>query len=90
MYSTLALAVPNFFAFIIGSLYLGGDALNGYVKAGHYFLCAHGSCTEVVESVWKYSYWHALTAMGGVVLFLAEAAIFVNTGDIPLDFNKRA
>ena len=90
MYSTLALVVPNFFAFIIGSLYLGGDALNGYVKAGHYFLCAHGSCTEVAEGVWSYSYWHALTAMGGVLVFLAEAAIFVTSGDIVLDFNKRA
>jgi len=46
MYSTLALAAPDFLAFILGSLYLGGDALNGYVKAEHYFLCAHGSCTE--------------------------------------------
>jgi len=60
------------------------------VKAEHYFLCAHGSCAEVVESVWKYSYWHTLTAMGGVVVFLAEAATFVTTGDIALDFNKRA
>jgi hypothetical protein len=90
MYSTAAFLFPNFFAFIVGSLYLGGDALNGYVKAGHYFLCAHGSCTEVAQSIWQYSYWHALTAMGGILLFFVEAALFVTTGDIALDFNKRA
>jgi hypothetical protein len=90
MYPTVAVAFPNFFAFVLGSMYFGGDALNGYVKAGHYFLCAHGSCIEVAPSVWTYSYWHALTALGGILLVFVEAAIFVTTGDIVLDFNKRA
>jgi len=90
MYSTAALVFPNCLSFLIGSLYLGGDALNGYVNAGHYFVCAHGSCREVPASVWTYSYWHALAAMAGVLLFFAEAAIFVTTGDIVLDFQKRA
>jgi hypothetical protein len=45
--STAALAVLNFIVFAIASLYLGGDALNGHVTANQYFLCAHGSCTEV-------------------------------------------
>jgi hypothetical protein len=90
MYSTVALVFPNLVAFTIASYYLGGDALNGYVTAGHYFLCAHGSCTEVGESIWKYSYWHALTALYGIMLVFVEAAIFANTGDIVFDFDKRA
>lgn len=49
VYSTVAVVFLNFFVFIYGSLQLGGDALNGYIQAGHYFVCAHGSCTEVTQ-----------------------------------------
>jgi hypothetical protein len=90
MLTTFALAVPNFLAFFIGSLYLGGDARNGYVKAGHYFLCSHGRCTEVTQSVWTYSYWHALIAMGGILLVFAELAIFVVLGRVFFDRHKSA
>jgi hypothetical protein len=90
MWATAAIALPNFCAFLVGSLYFGGDALNGYVQAGHYFVCAHGSCAEVAEAVWKYSWWHAVTAMAGMMLVFAEAATFVTTGDIVLRFARRA
>lgn len=90
MYLTAAVAFPNFLAFVIGNFYLGGDALNGYVQAGHYFVCAHGGCREVAASVWKYSWWHAVTGIGGIWLVLVEAATFVTTGDIVLRFDKRA
>ncbi|MGH8541029.1 MAG: hypothetical protein ACRETW_11060 [Stenotrophobium sp.] len=86
MYPTAVLALINFYAFIAGSLYFGGDALNGYVQAGHHFLCAHGSCTEVSPAIWQYSYWHTLTAMGGILLVFVEAAVFITSGDIILDF----
>jgi hypothetical protein len=86
MYPTVALAMVNFFAFVIGSGYLGGDALNGYVRAGHYFVCAHGSCTEVAEAIWRYSYWHAIASIGAILLVIIESAILVNTGDIELEF----
>lgn len=79
-------ALINFFVFVFVSQYLGGDALNGYIKAGHYFVCAHGGCAEVSASVWKYSYWHALVSMWGILLIFIEAALFVTTGDIVLDF----
>ena len=69
---------------------MGGDALNGYVQAGHYFVCAHGGCTEVPATVWNYSYWQAITAMGGMMLFFLEAAMFVTTGDIVLRFDRHA
>jgi hypothetical protein len=90
MYPTIALSFINFFAFIAGSVHFGGDALNGYVRAGHYFVCAHGSCTEVSRSIWEYSYWHAITAMAGILLVFIEAAVLVNTGDIDLDFGARS
>ncbi len=87
---TAAVAIPNFALFIVGSIYFGGDALNGYVQAGHYFVCAHGSCSEVAQEVWRYSYWHAIAAMANIFLVFVETAIFVNTGDIKLDFHKRS
>jgi len=86
---TALLAAPNFLLFAFASVYLGGDALNGYVQEGHYFLCAHGGCTEVSHSVWTYSYWHAVSAIGGILLIFVEAAIFVTMGDIVLDFSRK-
>lgn len=85
LYPTSVLVMVNFFTFIGASVYLGGDALNGYVQAGHYFLCAHGHCTAVSSSVWHYSWWHAVTALGGILLVFAETAFFLNTGDIDFE-----
>jgi len=89
MSATGLLAALNFFAFVFASGYLGGDALSGYVQEGHYFLCNHGACTEVGQSVWTYSYWHALSALGGIFLIVLELAIFITIGDIVLDFNTK-
>jgi len=33
---TVFLVVPNFLAFVVISVFLGGDALNGYVCDGHF------------------------------------------------------
>jgi hypothetical protein len=74
VYTTTAIVFPNFFAFVIGSILLGGDALNGYVKSGHFFVCSHGSCNEVSAATWSYSYWHAIAAMAGIVLVMLEVA----------------
>jgi hypothetical protein len=82
IYPTAILAMINFIVFVVGSVYLGGDALNGYVQAGHYFVCAHGHCTEVSIATWHYSYWHAYASMGGILLIFGEVALFLNLGDI--------
>jgi len=42
MIPVFILALISFFSFIFIDLYLGGDAVNGYVRDGHYFLCSHG------------------------------------------------
>lgn len=83
------IALANFFVYLIVNIYLGGDALNGFIRDQHYFLCRHGACVEVTKSIWKYSYWHAITALGGIILIFVEAAVLVNIGDIDLDFTKR-
>ena len=76
------IALVNFFAFVLISTHLGGDAINGHVSGGSYFVCGHGFCTQVTRSVWHYSYWHALATIGSVLLVLAENAYFWWTGDI--------
>ncbi len=86
-YPTFVLAWVNLFSFIVISLYIGGDAINGYVSAGKYFVCAHGGCTQVSPEIWCYSYWHATTAMLGILLVFSEAALFINTGDIIIDWD---
>jgi hypothetical protein len=83
------LVVPNFIVFWVISVCVGGDALNGFIHDGHYFICAHGACHEVSRDFWIYSYWHAISAMGGIMLIFIEAAVLVTLGDIVLDFNQK-
>jgi hypothetical protein len=85
IYPTVALVAINFITFVAASLYLGGDALNGHMIGQHYYLCAHGHCTEVTSALWHYSWWHAVTAIGGILLVMAETAFFLNTGDIKFE-----
>ena len=88
--SAMAVAAINFLIFWIIAVDVGGDAVNGYEKAGHYFVCAHGACREVSQAFWRYSYWHSISSMVGIFLVFVVAAILVNTGDIVLDFDARA
>jgi hypothetical protein len=50
--------LANFVAFLVGALYLGGDAANGKAVDGHYFLSNHGYLTEVSHTLFAYSEWH--------------------------------
>ena len=85
IYPTAILVMINFFIFVFTSVYLGGDALNGHIEAGRYFLCAHGHCTEVSSSIWHYSYWHSWATIGSFLLVFAETALYLNTGDIEFE-----
>jgi hypothetical protein len=63
-------ALLNFFAFWIVAVLLGGDAVNGKIQAGHYFLGSHAHLREVSASVFLYSKIHCLTAMGGLIILM--------------------
>lgn len=52
------IAVLNFVSFLVATLVLGGDALNGHVAAGRYFLSSHGKLTETTEQLFRYSQIH--------------------------------
>jgi hypothetical protein len=70
-----ALTAANFIAFLIIAIYLGGDAINGYARAGHYFLGAHsnGPFTEVSHAIFTYSLWHALSVIASGLFFMGVA-----------------
>ena len=55
------IAILNFGAFIIMTLVLGGDAINGTAANGHYYLMSHGKYTEVGRGLFEYSIVHALS-----------------------------
>ena len=73
----IVIGFGNFFWFMFESQALGGDALNGYTTAGHYYVASHGKHTEVDAGVWEWSRFHAssifmthLLAMGGMFFLL--------------------
>jgi hypothetical protein len=57
----------DFVSFLIGASYLGGDALNGKIDGGRYYLYGpyHGmkAYHEVSQAVFDYSRWHAYSLM---------------------------
>ncbi len=89
LYPTAFVAALNFFAFWTITALLGGSALNGYIRNAHYFICHPGPCKEVSKSFWDYSYWHGISAIGGIFLIFVEAAVFVTTKDIEYDYDPR-
>ncbi|MFW6016836.1 MAG: hypothetical protein ACOCRK_10395 [bacterium] len=44
--------VFNFFTFSILTLYIGGDAINGFIQNGAYYVANHGRYTEVSKIIW--------------------------------------
>ena len=57
----------NFFAYTVVYAYVGGDAKNGRVANGAYYVCGHflrgmeGKETAVSRGVWMYSYLHSIS-----------------------------
>jgi hypothetical protein len=54
-------AVVNFVAFLIGAAALGGDAVNGKIEDGRYYVADHGKLTEVSRAAFTYSRIHCYT-----------------------------
>lgn len=50
--------VFNFLIWFIINIEIGGDATNGKITDGHFYLGSHGRYTEVAEWVFNYSYAH--------------------------------
>jgi hypothetical protein len=57
-YFVFLAAMLNFVVFFIVAVNIGGDAVNGSVRDGHFYVMNHGRYTEVSEQVFTYSRWH--------------------------------
>ena len=67
----MVVAVLNFLVFFAVALYLGGDAANGKIDDGHFYLGSHGHYTEVSARVFAYSKWHTYS------VWLTHSAAFI-------------
>ena len=70
----IILGFINFFWFMAESTSIGGDALNGHISNGRYYVASHGTYTEVSEAVWNASRMHAISMLASwpfVMLSLA-------------------
>jgi len=56
-------AIVNFLVFVAIAVPLGGDAINGTSRDGHYYLMQHGIYTEVSRPVFIYSAIHTLSLL---------------------------
>jgi len=52
------IGVVNFLLFALISAFIGGDAINGKIENGHYYLANHGRLTEVSAFIFGYSQLH--------------------------------
>jgi hypothetical protein len=52
------LGVANFLIFAAIAIAIGGDAYNGKIENGHFFLGNHGRFTEVSQATFNYSLAH--------------------------------
>jgi hypothetical protein len=74
------IGIANFFWFFVESLSIGGDALNGRVRDGHYFVGSHGSYTEVSAATWNWSRAHALSVFVTHPLAIGAGFVLILTG----------
>lgn len=52
------ICILNFVVFCIVAFESGGDAVNGKIMGGHFYLAENGKLTEVSEALFTYSLWH--------------------------------
>jgi hypothetical protein len=74
----IVLSFVDMFAFLVISLWIGGDAVSGRAADGRFFVSSHGHLTEVTELVFKYSLWHTrLVQLNWALLFGVAALVAV-------------
>jgi hypothetical protein len=86
----LVIGIGSFWWFLIDSLRLGGDALNGYARDGHYFVSSHGDDTEVAASEWIANRNLGLVAYATFPFAMLAAAILLFRYVFPFFMSGRA
>ena len=68
------LGLANVAAFFVGFMVIGGGALNGFTRDGHYFVGNHHRYTEVSAAVYHYSQIHTAAFFMTTLLGLLASA----------------
>ena len=66
------IAIVNFTSFWITSVLSGGDAINGKVESGKYFIMSHGRYTEASKLFFDYSRIHTYS------VWVTHSAAFIS------------
>ncbi|MBI3151601.1 MAG: hypothetical protein HYZ21_05685 [Chloroflexi bacterium] len=74
------IALINFFLFVIIALTIGGDAVNGSIENGHYYLNGHGKLIEVNYFIFMYSKIHTYSLFVTFPLALLASFLYWITG----------
>ena len=69
------IALLNFGVFLFVAMNIGGDAINGKIEEGRYYLANHGVLTEVSHRMFVYSYIHVLSVLVTHSLFVINALV---------------
>jgi hypothetical protein len=83
--AAITVAVLNLWAFVAGAFFLGGEALNGRVDDGRYYLSNlsdGGPTVEVSHAVWVYSYVHGVSVIGSHAALVLAIPVLWLTGDL--------
>lgn len=57
-HSLFAIAIVNFLVFFVVAINIGGDAVNGKIEDGKYYVANHGKYTQVSKALFTYSRFH--------------------------------
>jgi hypothetical protein len=77
----IAVGTLNFLIFVAGATYLGGDAVNGKIEGGRYYLfgvrteSGRKVYREVSRPVFTYSRWHVYSIFVTWPLVMAAAVV---------------
>jgi hypothetical protein len=80
--SAIIMAAGNFLGFGVFCAVIGGDALNGSVHGGRYYVSDHGAKTEVSREAWTLNYIHGISAFVTHGLVLVALVLLRVTGDV--------
>jgi hypothetical protein len=70
-----AVGFVNFFTFVIGAWWIGGDAWQGKVEGHRYYLGKRGQLKEVSAAVYTYSRLHILSLIVTQPIAIAAAIL---------------
>jgi hypothetical protein len=80
----------NFALFVAGSLWLGGDAVNGKIEQSQFYVGGKGEYTAVSQGIWVLSYVHVVSVWVTFPVGMIAGAIYFGTRHGPTNEGRPA